>query len=443
MDLRTSASVSRIAAAPATTPNGSGQRRRRRLWRSRSAPSSTAPSTGVPASATNTPSAAAVKAPARLSRQATPRASISSRSVISASSAAAATLLTPQPRIRVPSRLNSRRSYQTRLSARPQGGPHDAEGGHQQQRGGEDPADSHEPGERAEAGIARRHLLQAQRQLGGAIETGLRHFVAGVVAKPAAIASRGQVKRPQRRRLLQEAGVRRFVLPGGFDPCPQRLQRRMDRAGGRHEGRPARGEKAAAGTGICALGTLMAAFWASHDPAIGKGRRTLSRFNKSDMCAAFCRMVGHTDVGYSGREVLALFCRTGSCLAAFPVESVAETMRPVRAEPLAGQPSFVLGIALIRGQPTPVIDAGELVSGVRQSHPTRYVTLKLGQRRVAVAVDAVIGARRLSGLTDLPPLLQRPSFTSLGKTDDDLLVVLSAARMVPDAVWDAIAGQVD
>jgi purine-binding chemotaxis protein CheW len=69
-------------------------------------------------------------------------------------------------------------------------------------------------------------------------------------------------------------------------------------------------------------------------------------------------------------------------LCALPLEHVEEAMRPMTVEAIAGVPSFVLGLAVIRGVPIAVVDAASLLSGVR-SHPTRFVTIKIGSRRVA------------------------------------------------------------
>ncbi len=57
-----------------------------------------------------------------------------------------------------------------------------------------------------------------------------------------------------------------------------------------------------------------------------------------------------------------LLCRIAGRLCAVPLESVLETMRPGATEPLAEAPRFVLGLAIIRGEPMPVVDMGRLIS---------------------------------------------------------------------------------
>jgi purine-binding chemotaxis protein CheW len=146
-----------------------------------------------------------------------------------------------------------------------------------------------------------------------------------------------------------------------------------------------------------------------------------------------------------GRDsVLLLLCRVGSQLCGFPVEHAAETMRPLPIEPIAGAPTYVLGLSIIRSMPTPVVDAGRLlVSSDRVSNPTRFVLLKAGERPVALAVEAVVGVRAVptASLPELPPLLRDASndlVQSVGTLDATLLVVLQSGRLVPDSVWPAI-----
>lgn len=112
-------------------------------------------------------------------------------------------------------------------------------------------------------------------------------------------------------------------------------------------------------------------------------------------------------------------------------------MRPLRSEPLAGVPAFIRGIAVIRGVPTPVIDAAHLVNG-SPSNPTRFVTLRTGRRRVALAVDSVIGIATIphDALQALPPLVENSGLDTIAALEAELLFVLNSTRLVPDEVWD-------
>jgi purine-binding chemotaxis protein CheW len=145
-----------------------------------------------------------------------------------------------------------------------------------------------------------------------------------------------------------------------------------------------------------------------------------------------------------------LLCRAGPRIAALDIRHVWETMRPLPIEPLAGAPPFVLGLAIVRGVPIPVVDADRLLgSSVSPSKPlisaspARFVSLRLGVRSAALAVDAVLAIRALpiGMLTNIPPLLQEAGagpVSVIGALDAKLLLVLEAARLVPDSVWNAI-----
>jgi purine-binding chemotaxis protein CheW len=126
-------------------------------------------------------------------------------------------------------------------------------------------------------------------------------------------------------------------------------------------------------------------------------------------------------------------------LYALPVQNVIETMRPLPTEALAGVPPFVRGLSLIRGRPVPVVDLGALVSASEPANPTRFVTLRLGDRRVALAVESVLGIRALpDALSGLPPLLAdaaAEAVSAVGALDAELLLVLETARLVPDSFW--------
>jgi purine-binding chemotaxis protein CheW len=143
---------------------------------------------------------------------------------------------------------------------------------------------------------------------------------------------------------------------------------------------------------------------------------------------------------------LALVVSSGARACAIPVRHVGETMRPLPIEALTGLPVFVRGVALVRGIPIPVIDLNALLQGGEiTSSYGRFVTVKAGERCIALGVDGVVGLRRLESLSfvDLPPLLRDTStdrIEAIGTCDAGLLVVLRAARIVPDHVWAALSG---
>ncbi|HKC49981.1 MAG TPA: chemotaxis protein CheW [Myxococcota bacterium] len=133
-----------------------------------------------------------------------------------------------------------------------------------------------------------------------------------------------------------------------------------------------------------------------------------------------------------------LICRSHDTRIALPVEHVLVTMRPLPIEPFPAAPPFVLGLALVQGEPIPVVDAARLIGG-GPSEATRFVILRAGARKVALAVDAVIGVRAVSRavLHTLPPLLSgldEGVVSAIGRLDAELLLVLRSAQIVSDSV---------
>jgi len=141
-----------------------------------------------------------------------------------------------------------------------------------------------------------------------------------------------------------------------------------------------------------------------------------------------------------------LVCRVGTKLCGLPLRCLLETMRPLVVEPLPQAADCVSGLAVIRGRPTPVLDARKLLGSRSDQEPGRYVTLDLsgdGARIAALAVDAVIGVRELpDGLfAELPSILRGAEGSAVGAVttlDSELLLVLEHARLVPDEVWQRL-----
>jgi chemotaxis signal transduction protein len=131
-------------------------------------------------------------------------------------------------------------------------------------------------------------------------------------------------------------------------------------------------------------------------------------------------------------------------LCALPLERVAETMRPLPLDTLPQMPPPLLGMAVIRANAVPVLDLGLLLGAPMQAPPARFVSLKLdGGRSVAVAVTEVVGVYRLdaAAMAQVPPLLRDAAdgiVCALSLLDAELLLVLQASRLVPEAVWAAV-----
>lgn len=142
-----------------------------------------------------------------------------------------------------------------------------------------------------------------------------------------------------------------------------------------------------------------------------------------------------------------LICRSGAVLCALRLEHVAETMRPLPIEPVPAMPSFLRGVAIIRGAVVPVVDVARLLGAVNDVAVTRYVTVRLGARQVAFAVASVIGVRTLDAesIARIPLLLHevdQSSVAAIGSLDAELLLVLQGARVIDESLWQAIDAQV-
>jgi purine-binding chemotaxis protein CheW len=108
-------------------------------------------------------------------------------------------------------------------------------------------------------------------------------------------------------------------------------------------------------------------------------------------------------------------------------------MRPCRVDRVEPAPAYLTGVAVIRGENVPVLDAA-LLLGAEASPVTRFVVLRVGERRVALAVGEVVGTRALEmeELGELPPLLSgsRELCARMGVLDGKLLEVLESGRLL-------------
>lgn len=128
-------------------------------------------------------------------------------------------------------------------------------------------------------------------------------------------------------------------------------------------------------------------------------------------------------------------CSAGGLTCGLPVGSVAEIMRPLELDPVRSPHlAAVMGVARVRGEPTPVLDLATLVGG--QSKPaTRWVVLRVGAKRAVLAVEAVEGVRAIAtgDVGTLPALASgagQAAITQLGVLDAAVFAVLDAARII-------------
>jgi len=136
----------------------------------------------------------------------------------------------------------------------------------------------------------------------------------------------------------------------------------------------------------------------------------------------------------------ALIASAGGSRCALPLASVTEVMRMLPLTALTGLPEYVLGITTIRDAAVPVLQLDKLLGHTISRNPERLILLTVAKRKVALAVDSIAGIRQLhlAPLSELPPLLQSVNtrlVDALGTLDAQLLIVLNAARIVPDEVW--------
>jgi purine-binding chemotaxis protein CheW len=133
---------------------------------------------------------------------------------------------------------------------------------------------------------------------------------------------------------------------------------------------------------------------------------------------------------------MAVFALAGDRAVAIPVAAAIETMRPLPVEPLAGLPPWVEGVALIRGQPTPVVNVAALLGEAGAPSIGAFVTVRAERSTLALAV------RRVTGVGSLEPgeWQAMPSIAAgvteaveaVGVLGTRLTTVLSAGRLIPD-----------
>jgi purine-binding chemotaxis protein CheW len=137
----------------------------------------------------------------------------------------------------------------------------------------------------------------------------------------------------------------------------------------------------------------------------------------------------------------ALLVKTPSHTCALPLGDVLETMRPLPIRPLSGTPPFVRGLAMVRGTGMPVIDLGALLGEPLSDDLTRFVTVRAGTRSAVLAVSSVegIAAFPQTEFRALPPMLAgAESVAAMGVADDQLILALRAARLIPEDLWPTL-----
>ena len=147
----------------------------------------------------------------------------------------------------------------------------------------------------------------------------------------------------------------------------------------------------------------------------------------------------------SGAALRSLVVRAANRTCALNLDHVIEIMRPLPVEHVAGAPEAVLGLSVIRGTPIPVVALAALFDTGGGS-PTRFVIVRAAGNQVALAVDAVLGIREFTPAAyhAMPRLLRDArvqAVEEIGALDSELLFVLDAGNLLPEALLESLAGQ--
>lgn len=138
-------------------------------------------------------------------------------------------------------------------------------------------------------------------------------------------------------------------------------------------------------------------------------------------------------------------CRSWHC--ALPLTEVVETMRPLPLQLVAGAPRFVRGLSLVRGELIPVVELAALLGAEGGVECGRLVIVRTGERRLALAVDAVLRVlpRELAAGCQVAPLLRQAlpaEVAALAVLDGAALAVLESVNVLTEEAWATLGPQI-
>jgi purine-binding chemotaxis protein CheW len=137
-----------------------------------------------------------------------------------------------------------------------------------------------------------------------------------------------------------------------------------------------------------------------------------------------------------------LIVRAADRLCGLPLTSVVEIMRPLPVQELAGLPAYLCGLAVIRGEPTAVVDVSTLLTGVSDTRVGRFLSMRSTGKPFVLAVEAVLGTGVVDAGTAraLPELLEpaRDLVDSVATLGKELLTVLKSSDGFGDELWAGI-----
>ena len=129
-----------------------------------------------------------------------------------------------------------------------------------------------------------------------------------------------------------------------------------------------------------------------------------------------------------------LMVRVRERLCALPLEAGMEMMRPPVLHAAEGEVPGLLGMTVVRGELTAVLDLGVLL-GFGAVAGGRMVTLPVGGRCVGLVVDEVLGVREVEPGSLEAIALPGGTEQRMGRFDEEFARVVEAGGLVPEAVW--------
>jgi purine-binding chemotaxis protein CheW len=144
-----------------------------------------------------------------------------------------------------------------------------------------------------------------------------------------------------------------------------------------------------------------------------------------------------------GENVLVL--KDGNIFLCIPARHTIEIMRPLPIRQLLNPPHCILGISIIRGKPTPVLDIFKLLNTESGNKPTRFVLIKSGEKELALAVAQVLYTTSipLTVLNELPSVFREGNDTmikSLAVADEQLGAMLDASKLMTKELLERMEG---
>lgn len=140
-------------------------------------------------------------------------------------------------------------------------------------------------------------------------------------------------------------------------------------------------------------------------------------------------------------SIAVLVLRAAGRICAIRLTDVVETLRPLRVESLPELPAYILGMSVLRGAAVPVVHLGLLFGVPDDTPPRRWVSLRLADRGLALAVDEVQGVRDLKAghMESLPSMMQAvAAIESVGVVDRQLVSLMTSGRLLTEDPWGQI-----